>query len=102
MKGCKKIQKAFRGVIDEEEYTQEIEKEVSLSEIHLNQVHGEAPLQRKILMTMTGKNKLIEAAFREKEFDPYFCLGFVLIIARNLFIQEATKAAEVYIESCDN
>jgi hypothetical protein len=36
MKGCKKIQKAFRGVIDEEEYTQEIEKEVSLSEIHLN------------------------------------------------------------------
>ena len=51
---------------------------------------------------MTGKNKLIEAAFKERDFDPHFCLGFVSSIARNLFITEVIKATEVYSESCDN
>ncbi len=54
------------------------------------------------MQTLTGKNKLLEAAFKEKEFDPYFCLSLVLTIARNLFIQKVIKAAEVYIEACDN
>ena len=102
MKACKKIQKAFRGVIDEEDYNNDIEKEVSLSEIHLNLVHGEGPIPKKNLFNLTGKNKLLEAAFKEKEFDPYFCLSFVLTVARTLFIQEVTKAAEVYFEVCDN
>jgi hypothetical protein len=54
------------------------------------------------MQPLTGKNKLLEAAFKEKEFDPYFCLSLVLTIARNLFIQKVIKAAEVYIEACDN
>lgn len=86
MKACKKIQKAFRGVIDEEDYNNDIEKEVSLSEIHLNLVHGEGPIPKKNMFNLTGKNKLLEAAFKEKEFDPYFCLSLVLTVARTLFI----------------
>ena len=53
-------------------------------------------------MTLTGKYKLLEAAFKDKDIDPYFCLGLVLSTARTLFILEASKAAEVYIEACDN
>lgn len=45
---------------------------------------------------------MIEAAFKERDFDPHFCLGFVSSIARNLFITEVIKATEVYSESCDN
>lgn len=102
MKASKKIQKAFRGVVDEEEMNADIEREVQQSEIHINQIHGEGPLPRKTLFTLTGKNKLIEAAFKEKDFDPYFCLGFVLSVARNIFVSEISKAAEVYYEACDN
>jgi hypothetical protein len=36
MKACKKIQKAFRGVMDEEELQADIEKEIQQSEIHIN------------------------------------------------------------------
>jgi folylpolyglutamate synthase/dihydropteroate synthase len=53
-------------------------------------------------MSLTGKNKLLEAAFKEKEFDPYFCLSLVMTIARNIFLQEVTKAADIYIDTCDN
>ena len=88
--------------MDEEELNADLEKEVQQSEIHINQVHGEGPLPKKNLLSLTGKNKLLEAAFKEKEFDPYFCLSLVLSIARNIFIQEVTKAAEIYIEACDN
>jgi hypothetical protein len=73
-----------------------------LSEIHINQVHGEVPLAKKNMISLTGKNKLLEAAFKEKEFDPYFCLSLVLTIARNIFISEVSKAADVYFEACDN
>ncbi len=54
------------------------------------------------MISLTGKNKLLEAAFKEKEFDPYFCLSLVLTIARNIFISEVSKAADVYFEACDN
>ena len=59
-------------------------------------------MPKKNLISLTGKNKLLEAAFKEKEFDPYFCLSLVLTLARNIFIQEVTKAADVYIETCDS
>ena len=36
MKACKKIQKAFRGVVDEVELNLNIEKEIQSSEIHIN------------------------------------------------------------------
>jgi len=54
------------------------------------------------LFNITGKTKLLEAAFKEKEFDAYFCLSLVMTIARNVFIQEVSKAADVYFEVCDN
>jgi hypothetical protein len=54
------------------------------------------------MLSLTGKNKLLDAAFKEKEFDPYFCLSLVLSIARNIFIQEITKASDIYVENCDN
>lgn len=85
-RACKRIQKVFRGVVDEEEFSLDMEKEIQQSEMHLNQIHGEGPLPKKVLFTMTGKSKLIDAAFKEKELDPYFCLGLVISTARNLFI----------------
>jgi hypothetical protein len=51
---------------------------------------------------MTGKSKILEAAFKDKEIDPYFCMGLVLSQARSIFYVEITKAAEVYFELCDN
>jgi hypothetical protein len=35
-------------------------------------------LTRKALTTMTSKVKIIEAAFKEKEFDANFCLSIVI------------------------
>lgn len=102
MKACKKIQKAFRGVIDEEETNADIERELQQSEVHINQVHGEGPFPRKLLNQLTSKHKIIEAAFKEKDFDPYFCQSFVLTMARNIFINEVSKCLEVYFDICDN
>ncbi len=102
MKVCKRIQKAFRGVVEEEEGCEDLEKELPHSELHINHVHGEGPLPRKVLLTLTGKYKLLEAAFKDKDIDPYFCLGLVLTAARTIFILEASKAAEIYVEVCDN
>lgn len=49
-------------------------------------MHGEGPIPKKNMLNLTGKNKLLEAAFKEKEFDPYFCLSLVLTVARTFFI----------------
>jgi hypothetical protein len=80
----------------------DLEREIQRSELHLNEIQGDGPLPRKLLYTMTGKSKLIEAAFKDKEIDPHFCLGFVISIARANFMTEIGKACETYIESCDN
>ena len=54
------------------------------------------------MIAMTARHKLLEAGFKDKEIDPYFCLGLVVGTARQSFILEISKAAEVYIEACDN
>jgi len=51
---------------------------------------------------LTSKSKLIEAAFKEKDFDAYFSLGMVLQGARQIFINEISKNIEVFSELCDN
>jgi hypothetical protein len=45
---------------------------------------------------------MIEAAFKEKEFDATFCLSLVLQGARNLFVMELGKNVDVYVEQVDN
>lgn len=89
MKACKKIQKAFRGVVDDgttgdqcASAQNELERDIQKSELHTNQVHstmdGSSQLTRKALLGLTSKSKLIEAAFKEKDLDAYFSLGIVL------------------------
>ena len=51
---------------------------------------------------LSSKNKLMEAAMKEKDFDAYFCLALVLQSARNVFIMEIGKNVEVYVEVCEN
>ena len=53
-------------------------------------------------MLLSSKYKLMEAAFKEKDFDAYFTLGLCLQGARNVFVTEVGKCGEVYAEACDN
>ena len=46
-------------------------------ELYLNDTMGDY-LNRKAMSLITCKSKLMEAAFKEKELDAYFCLSLVL------------------------
>jgi hypothetical protein len=88
--------------MEEDEYNLDLEKDIQKSELHLNDIHGDGSLPRKVLYNLTYKSKLIDAAFKEKEMDHHFCLGFVINLARSSFMSEMGRALETYIEACDN
>lgn len=100
-KACKKIQQAFRGVVDEDEQQCKLEKEVQIVELHLNDVYGET-LSRKALSTISCKTKLMEAALKDPNFDAYFCIALVLQSARTVFIQEVSKNIDIFTEQCEH
>lgn len=93
--------KTFRGVVDDEDLNLNLEKEVQINEIHLNLIMGDQ-LSKKVMKNISSKVKLMEAAFKEKEFDSYFSLALGVQGARNIFVTEVGKHIEVYIEQSDN
>ncbi len=68
-----------------------------MSEIHLNLVMGDK-INRKLLRQISKQQKLLEAAAKESNFDAYFSLAIVLQAARNTFIFELEKNADVFSE----
>ena len=53
----------------------DLEKEVNVSEVHLHDIMFNETLSKKAQLALTCKAKLLDAAFKEKEFDGYFALA---------------------------
>jgi hypothetical protein len=51
---------------------------------------------------MTSKARLIEACLKEKEFDPYFSICFVLQGSRNNFIREINRHADCFADNVES
>lgn len=100
-KACKKIEKAFRIIVDEEDFKMMAFKDLYFVENELNEIMGEK-LSKKAIQASGVKAKLIEASTKEKDFDAYFLMSMVVQDARNNFVKEYTKSVEIYIELNEN
>jgi|TARA_B110000285_G_C15134565_1_gene625975 hypothetical protein len=59
-------------------------------------------LTKKQTCNITFKARLIEACLKEKEYDPYFSISLVLQGARNTFIREVGRHADIFANNVES
>lgn len=77
------------------------QKELIVSEISVLEIMGEK-LTKKQICNITFKSRLLESCLKEKEYDPYFSISLVLQGARNSFIREVGRYADIFADNVES
>lgn len=59
-------------------------------------------LSKKQICNITFKSRLLESCLKEKEYDPYFSISLVLQGARNSFIREVGRYADIFADNVES